>query len=107
MKRDITKPFRKPFNYSNDLSEDINKIIEENKDKSIAELRTLYLNLKLQVDSKTIELTQDHINYLTALKFLIEKKSSRREFLKTLIVAIITPLFSILISLAISLLIKS
>lgn len=103
----FTKPIKKVLRVSNNFSNEINKIIEENKSKSIAELKTIYLNLKLQIDGKKIELNDENINYLTAIKYLVEKKSSRKDFLKILSIAIITPVFSILISLLISLLIKA
>lgn len=102
----IPKQIKNFFTDKNNFSNEVNQLIEKHKDKKLSVLNTMYLNIKLQLDSKLIQPSNDVINALTALKFLIEKKSSRKDFYKMLAVAIITPTFSIIVSVIISLLIK-
>ncbi|MDE6476812.1 MAG: hypothetical protein K2L48_01230 [Mycoplasmoidaceae bacterium] len=102
----IPKTIKNLFSGKDNFSEEINKFIEKHKDKKLSVLNTMYLNTKLLLDSKMIQPSIDVVNMLTALKFLIEKKSARKDFYKILAVAIITPTFSVIISVIVSLLIK-
>lgn len=107
MKKYIPETIKNLFNGKNDFSQEVNALIEKHKGKKLSVLNTMYLNTKLQLDTKLIEPSQDVINALTALKFLIEKKTARKDFYKILAVAIITPTFSIIVSVIISLLMKA
>ncbi len=102
----IPKTIKNLFSGKDSFSEDVNNLIEKHKDKKLSVLNTMYLNTKLQLDSKMIQPSIDVVNILTALKFLIEKKSARKDFYKILAVAIITPTFSVIVSVIVSLLIK-
>ena len=105
-KKKFPKHIQNFFNERAGFSQEVNALIEQHKHQKLSVLSTLYLRLETQIETKVVQPSEEAINALTALKFLIEKKQAKRDLYKTLIVAIITPAFSIIISILVSMLIK-
>lgn len=105
-KKTIPNSIKHLFKSSNNFSDDVKKTINKYKKEKLSVLSSIYLNIKLQLDMGMIKPDQNIVNMLTALKFIIEKKNSRRDFYRILTIAIITPIFSIVVSTIISLMIK-
>ena len=88
------------------FSKDISKRIEEYKFLKLEVLKTMFLDLENKIKYEQVEPTKEQINELSALKYLIEKKTDKKDFRRIVCVAIITPIFSTLVSIIISLMIK-
>ncbi len=89
-----------------EFPDEIQKHITKYKKQKKSSLKALYLNVKLQLDSKKLILDNEAINLLTALEFLINEKEEKANRIRIIGIAIITPIASLLITLIFNLILK-
>lgn len=105
--RDLLNKFPMPIGkempkFPNEIQKHITKYKKQKK----SSLKALYLNIKLQLDSKKLTLDDETINLLTALEFLISEKEAKSDRIRIIGIAIITPIASLLITLVFNLILK-